>query len=800
MMRPIDGPIHGGSVAQIVTDAAPDVPAGDKRSNKRDYSPPPMGAVEYINLRLVFKQRDGRVYDVTAAIDDGPTATSTFTIPMSDDALQEAIRSLSQTRSALTEPATRKVTPVTGPQVSAQEFGTTLADALFTGDVETMFNEARSRGAVRVRLDMTDEPELLRIPWEFLRRNGMDLASHRDSTIVRELTTAEPARPHHVAGKIRMLGVIANPKLDLDVVGEKRRVEEAIAKCKEQIDLEWIDNCTYQTLQRKLLEPYHILHFVGHGAFTAEGEAILLLNDDDGGTNEVRSNAIAQLIGGQKSLQLVVFNSCDGARTKLDDPFAGIATILVQQGNSAVIAMQFEISDRAAKTFAEELYYCLIDRRYPVDAAVAEARKAMMNVSQIEFATPVLFLRPGTADLFTFVDPPVAAPPAVELAPTSPAAASAAVDLPPSPPDAAPPPAAVPSSPGGRSKRKLWLVGAGGGAVAVVAAVAAVAALSSGGEGDDDDVAATLPAAVAVDTTVADTTPELATIGRESYLAINDCLRSALFHQPYFDATDPELFYVGIDLCDEALTQLEADGLETEPLYAEINDRLDDADILSTFVDEGTDTPADHQVFADDGEGLYELTFPMLRTLRGVDPSAAFFADELEDEVADEPVDATSESPEISGYVNVVDDTGVLSVDVPIEWADIDRTSFTSDDGTEVPWIVASPSIAAYDATYLTPGLSFTALPPVPSLDELLAEFAPDEGECTDNGIQDYGDELYTGRFQEFTDCGDTSTVLVTVAAVPPDNSFTAVVVVQLVSDADLEVLDQVVATFTVAS
>ena len=112
------------------------------------------------------------------------------------------------------------------------------------------------------------------------------------------------------------------------------------------------------------------------------------------------------MIGGQKALQLVVLNSCDGARTKLDDPFAGIATILVQQGNSAVIAMQFEITDNAAKAFAEELYYCLIDRRYPIDAAVAEARKAMMDINQIEFATPVLFLRPGTADLFHFADPP----------------------------------------------------------------------------------------------------------------------------------------------------------------------------------------------------------------------------------------------------------------------------------------------------------------------------------------------------------------------------------------------------------
>jgi hypothetical protein len=204
-----------------------------------------MGAVEYTNLRLSFKQRGDREYEVTAAIDDGPTTTSTFTIPMSDEALQAAIRDLSETRSALAKPATRKVTPVTGKQVSAQDFGTTLADALITGDVATMFNEARSRGAVRVRLNMTNEPELLRIPWEFLRRNGVDLASHRDSTIVRELETAEPARPHHVEGKIRMLGVIANPKGDLDVAGEKSRVEEAIATIRPAMRRSTITETTF---------------------------------------------------------------------------------------------------------------------------------------------------------------------------------------------------------------------------------------------------------------------------------------------------------------------------------------------------------------------------------------------------------------------------------------------------------------------------------------------------------------------------------------------------------------------------
>jgi hypothetical protein len=48
----------------------------------------------------------------------------------------------------------------------------------------------------------------------------------------------------------------------------------------------------------------------------------------------------------------------------------------VQQGVPAVIAMQFEITDEAAITFAEEFYSATADG-YPVDAALAAARKAI---------------------------------------------------------------------------------------------------------------------------------------------------------------------------------------------------------------------------------------------------------------------------------------------------------------------------------------------------------------------------------------------------------------------------------------
>ena len=120
---------------------------------------------------------------------------------------------------------------------------------------------------------------------------------------------------------------------------------------------------------------------------------------------------LSMLLGDQTSLRLVVLNSCKAARTTLTDPYGGIATTLVAMGVPAVVAMQFSISDEAAIVFAEELFTSLIGRQYPVDAAVAEARKAVfMKVSEVEWATPVLFLRTDDGLLFNFTAEPTHLP------------------------------------------------------------------------------------------------------------------------------------------------------------------------------------------------------------------------------------------------------------------------------------------------------------------------------------------------------------------------------------------------------
>jgi CHAT domain-containing protein len=148
-------------------------------------------------------------------------------------------------------------------------------------------------------------------------------------------------------------------------------------------------------------EKYHIFHFIGHGAFSDfKEDGLLLLEDEQGAGVPVSGHYLGTLLHDEKSLRLALLNACEGARTSTSDPYAGTAQQLVRQGIPAVIAMQFEVSERTAATLSREFYRSLADN-YPVDAALAEARKAIyMQGQDIEWGIPVLYMRSPNSQLF----------------------------------------------------------------------------------------------------------------------------------------------------------------------------------------------------------------------------------------------------------------------------------------------------------------------------------------------------------------------------------------------------------------
>ena len=373
----------------------------------------------YDEYRLTLTPRTDGGYDAIGRAADGSEQRGTFHLPLTGGALEEAVV-------AVAAQAVRSGRDVGGavlPKIDPEALGRALSAALLTGAVGAGYDAARAAATssgrgLRLALSLGASPALLSVPWELLYRPPTFLANQRQTPVVRHLDVGRVPDPLAIEGAIRILGVIANPPdtAPLDVAGERERVERAVAAMVSAgaVVVDWLAPATPRRLREALRDgTYHVLHYVGHGDFTPSGDGVLYLEDDDGsGHTELDSGELASLLADQTALRLVVLNACDGARTSLTDPFAGVATTLVQLGVPAVIAMQFAISDAAAILFAEELYTNLIGGRAPVDAAVSEARKAIfVEQGTMEWATPVLFLADTEVQLFDFVEPPTPAAP-----------------------------------------------------------------------------------------------------------------------------------------------------------------------------------------------------------------------------------------------------------------------------------------------------------------------------------------------------------------------------------------------------
>jgi tetratricopeptide (TPR) repeat protein len=379
---------------------------------------------DYEELQLRVRPGQRGAYRVEAVGPDGSRASGTFRLPVDETQLDNFVLQVGQPR--------RNVRKYRSPQMErAKEFGGQLFDALVAGDVRDLYRSARSaadaRGVgLRVTLYLTETPTLMSVPWEFLFERPSFLAQSIYTPLVRSLDLKYVRQPHPVVLPLRILGVVSRPKgvQALDVEGEQQRLTEALAPLSEAglVTLEWLPRATLSELHDVISRPgeIHVLHYIGHGAYDERTDSgILLFEDEDGLRHEVTGEELGTLLQDEHSLRLVVLNSCEGARTSHIDPFSGVASSLVEVGIPAVIGMQFEITDEAAVTFGESLYKAVVNG-YPVDAALAQVRKAIFAARHdVEFGTPVLFLRATDAHLFRFdsqsapLSPPVpVAPPA----------------------------------------------------------------------------------------------------------------------------------------------------------------------------------------------------------------------------------------------------------------------------------------------------------------------------------------------------------------------------------------------------
>jgi len=357
-----------------------------------------------LTIRVEPAREAGR-YEVVAQGETSGEAHGTFTVPL--EARDVENFSLRMSRGGST---TRRIV-TSSDRLQAKDVGGKLFAALFQGDVRDVYRsclaDARhgERG-MRVTLALTNAPELMDLPWEFLFDEPDFLSASIWTPVVRYLDVTKPATSLAVPPPLRVLGMVSSPEDvgRLDVAAERRRIETALRPLRRRgrVELHWTQEATLESLLRKLMVgEFHIFHFVGHGAYDeVSGDGVLVLESEQGRSRRVTGEEIGVILNDHRPVRLAVLNACEGARSSDSDPFAGVAASLVRGGLPAVVAMQFEITDAAAVTFAEYFYEALT-LGYPVDAATAQARQGIYaSGNDVEWGTPVLFMRSPDGRLF----------------------------------------------------------------------------------------------------------------------------------------------------------------------------------------------------------------------------------------------------------------------------------------------------------------------------------------------------------------------------------------------------------------
>ncbi len=149
-------------------------------------------------------------------------------------------------------------------------------------------------------------------------------------------------------------------------------------------------------------------------------------------------------------------------------------------------------------------------------------------------------------------------------------------------------------------------------------------------------------------------------------------------------------------------------------------------------------------------------------------------------------------------YMIVTDDSGQLSMEVPTAWSDVNGSAWTIDDEPIGSAITAAPDVTGFAQTWETPGVFFGA---TDQFDLTVLELLDNydfSGSCAYDGRYEYSDPVYAGFYDLYLSCGGLDTMLVVLASEPADQSYHTLVIVQIVTDADLDALDHILNTFIV--
>ena len=274
-----------------------------------------------------------------------------------------------------------------GIEAQLEGYGRALFDALFYAREPSRIYEhfLNQPADVRTLTIVSDAPRVMRLPWELLAESSGPLFTKRPPISIRRRVRLEHAPAvRQFALPLRVLFVSARPEGAgfVDPRSVARGLLDALERLSGAVEVDFLRPPTLAALDDALRQdqgqPYHIVHFDGHGVYHAHtGLGQLAFEHDDCSVDHVDANRLGALLN-ECGVPLVILNACQSAQGDQSNPFSSIATRLLEAGVGGVLSMSHSVLVVTAARFVAAFYGALV-RGEPVGRATDEARRALVQ-------------------------------------------------------------------------------------------------------------------------------------------------------------------------------------------------------------------------------------------------------------------------------------------------------------------------------------------------------------------------------------------------------------------------------------
>lgn len=282
----------------------------------------------------------------------------------------------------------------------------------------------------------TAASRLLGFPWELLRYHDQYLLTHNPPVRIRRnlprLDTSSVTPYAQNQTVLRVLAVSPRPSQAgyIDHRASIKPLVEAVESLGKRVELVRVNPPTFDQLKTELRQaraagnPFHVLHFDGHGVFdTKTGRGALCFEHPLDNkkllpefVKRIYTDDLAALLT-EYPLPLVFLEACQTGQSEAEkqehtDPNASVAAALLQAGVASVIAMSHSVLVETARRFVSAFYQQLAEGQRIGSAVLAGRQALMQSTDRINIAgagtlqmqdwfVPVLYQREDDPRLFS---------------------------------------------------------------------------------------------------------------------------------------------------------------------------------------------------------------------------------------------------------------------------------------------------------------------------------------------------------------------------------------------------------------